>query len=131
LCLGTQLITHFIFVIHNGIVFFQLQRLCGRRAKRQQQDMQLIEVSGDAIMPDPSEWLTKQMTQEQDTKTHSHRKKDGPTTQQSRKHQITYLAFQVWIKTGSISSSLVKDNLESCFYLFVASLTILSVAKIV
>lgn len=71
-----------------------LQRLCGRRAKRQQQDMQLIEVSGDAIMPDPNEWLTKQMTQEQDTKTHSHRKNDGPTTQQRRKHQITYLAFQ-------------------------------------
>jgi len=62
--------------------------------------MQLIEVSGDAIMPDPNEWLTKQMTQEQDTKTHSHRKNDGPTTQQRRKHQITYLAFQVWIKTS-------------------------------
>lgn len=71
-----------------------LQRLCGRRAKRQQEDMQLIEVSGDAIMPDPNEWLTKQMTQEQETKTHSHRKNDGPTTQQRRKHQITYLAFQ-------------------------------------
>ncbi|XP_069682465.1 proline-rich protein PRCC [Periplaneta americana] len=73
-----------------------LQRLCGRRAKRQQQEMQLIEVSGDAIMPDPNEWLTKQLTQEQETKihSHSHRKNDGPTTQQRRKHQITYLAFQ-------------------------------------
>ena len=122
-------------MIHNGIVFLQLQRLCGRRAKRQQQDMQLIEVSGDAIMPDPNEWLTKQMTQEQDTKTHSHRKNDGPTTQQRRKHQITYLAFQVWIKTGSDSSSSVKDNVQSCFYLFiyifVVSLTMLSVAQIV
>lgn len=84
-----------------------------------QQDMQLIEVSGDAIMPDPNEWLTKQMTQEQGTKTHSHRKNDGPTTQQRRKHQITYLAFQVWIKTGSDSSILVKDNMESCFCLFI------------
>jgi hypothetical protein len=81
--------------IHNGIVFLQLQHLCGRRAKRQHQDMQLIEVNGDAIMPNPNEWLTKQMTQEQETKTHSHRKNDGPTTQQRRKHQITYLAFQV------------------------------------
>lgn len=73
-----------------------LQRLCGRRLKRQQQDMQLIEVSGATIMPDPKEWLTKQMTQEQETKihSHSHRKNDGPTTQQRRKHQITYLAFQ-------------------------------------
>ncbi|PSN55925.1 hypothetical protein C0J52_00445 [Blattella germanica] len=72
-----------------------LQRLCGRRGKRQQQEMQLIDVSGDAIMPDPKEWLTKQLTQEQ-TKmhSHSHRKNDGPTTQQRRKHQITYLAFQ-------------------------------------
>jgi hypothetical protein len=105
-------------LIQNGIVFLQLQRLCGRRAKREQ-DMQLIEVSGDAIMPDPNEWLTKQMTQEQGTKTHSHRKNDGPTTQQRRKHQITYLAFQVWIKTGSDSSILVKDNTESCFCLFI------------
>ncbi|PNF24107.1 hypothetical protein B7P43_G03242 [Cryptotermes secundus] len=73
-----------------------LQRLCGRRAKRQQQDMQLIEVNGATIMPDPKEWFTKQMTQEQETKihSHSHRKNDGPTTQQRRKHQITYLAFQ-------------------------------------
>jgi hypothetical protein len=72
--------------------------------------MQLIEVSGATIMPDPKEWLTKQMTQEQNTKihSHSHRKNDGPTTQQRRKHQITYLAFQVWIKT------VVKDKVQYC-----------------
>jgi hypothetical protein len=95
-----QLVIQFIHFISTGIAFLQLQRLCGRRATRQQQDMQLIEVSGDAIMPDPKEWLTKQLTQEQQSKihSHSHRKNDGPTTQQRRKHQITYLAFQVWIK---------------------------------
>ncbi|KAJ9591846.1 hypothetical protein L9F63_001663 [Diploptera punctata] len=79
--------------LHTDLV---LQQLCGRRGKRHQQEMQLIDVSGDAIMPDPNEWLTKQLTQEQATKvhSHSHRKNDGPTTQQRRKHQITYLAFQ-------------------------------------
>jgi proline-rich protein PRCC len=88
----------------NRITFLQLQRLCGRRAKRQQQDMQLIDVSGATIMPDPKEWLTKQMTQEQNTKihSHSHRKNDGPTTQQRRKHQITYLAFQVWMDNDKV-----------------------------
>nr|CAD7201843.1 unnamed protein product [Timema douglasi] len=74
-----------------------LQRLCGRRATRGKQAMQIIDVSGDAIMPDPNEWLTKQLTEEQQQKihSHSHRKNEGPTTQQRRKHQITYLAFQV------------------------------------
>nr|CAD7431105.1 unnamed protein product [Timema monikensis] len=73
-----------------------LQRLCGRRATRGKQAMQIIDVSGDAIMPDPNEWLTKQLTEEQQQKSHSHshRKNEGPTTQQRRKHQITYLAFQ-------------------------------------
>nr|CAD7570975.1 unnamed protein product [Timema californicum] len=83
----------------------KLQRLCGRRATRGKQAMQIIDVSGDAIMPDPNEWLTKQLTEEQQQKihSHSHRKNEGPTTQQRRKHQITYLAFQKvqerWIET--------------------------------
>ncbi|CAG2060137.1 unnamed protein product [Timema podura] len=80
----------------NDILLDEEARLCGRRATRDKQAMQIIDVSGDAIMPDPNEWLTKQLTEEQQQKSHSHshRKNEGPTTQQRRKHQITYLAFQ-------------------------------------
>ncbi|XP_063238750.1 proline-rich protein PRCC [Bacillus rossius redtenbacheri] len=71
-----------------------MQRLCGRRAARDRAGVQLIEVSGDALMPDPKEWLTKQLTEERQVRSHGHRRDDGPTSQQKRKHQITYLAFQ-------------------------------------
>lgn len=74
----------------------KLQQLCGRRDRQKSgTSLQVIDVSGDAIMPDAREWLTKQLTEEKNTNIQSHKKKDGPTTQQRRKHQITYLAFQV------------------------------------
>lgn len=71
-----------------------LQQLCGRRERQKNAEFQVIDVSGDAILPDAREWMTKQLTEEQNTNIQSHKKKDGPTTQQRRKHQITYLAFQ-------------------------------------
>lgn len=64
--------------------------------------MQLIDVSGDAIMPDSREWLTKQLTEEKSNFVQSHKRKDGPTSQQRRKHQITYLAFQVFVKLNNL-----------------------------
>uniref|UniRef100_A0A1B6EYH8 Proline-rich protein PRCC n=1 Tax=Cuerna arida TaxID=1464854 RepID=A0A1B6EYH8_9HEMI len=72
-----------------------MQQLCGRRdrLKMQAQEVSVIDVSGDAIMPDSRDWLTKQLTEETSHRP-SHKRKDGPTTQQKRKHQITYLAFQ-------------------------------------
>ncbi|RZF44701.1 hypothetical protein LSTR_LSTR000653 [Laodelphax striatellus] len=72
-----------------------LQQLCGRKERQKgAANIQLIDVSGDEILPDSREWLTKQLTEEQTTVKQRHNKKDGPTTQQRRKHQITYLAFQ-------------------------------------
>ncbi|XP_046403916.1 proline-rich protein PRCC [Ischnura elegans] len=71
-----------------------INRLCGRRGREEIIEAQVIDVSGAMHLPDPKEWLTKQFTEEQETRSHSHRKRDGPTTQQRRKHQITYLAFQ-------------------------------------
>ncbi|XP_071440624.1 proline-rich protein PRCC [Hetaerina americana] len=71
-----------------------IHRLCGRRGRDEIIDAQVIDVCGETHLPDPKEWLTKQFTEEQETRSHSHRKRDGPTTQQRRKHQITYLAFQ-------------------------------------
>lgn len=74
-----------------------LQQLCGKRDRHKfkTENVELIEISGDSIMPDSREWLTKQLTEENQYVTaQSHKKKDGPTSQQKRKHQITYLAFQ-------------------------------------
>ncbi|XP_054278936.1 proline-rich protein PRCC-like [Macrosteles quadrilineatus] len=70
-----------------------MQQLCGRRDRIKMQEVNLIDVSGDKIMPDSREWLTKQLTEEVVHRP-SHKRKDGPTSQQKRKHQITYLAYQ-------------------------------------
>ncbi|XP_039276917.1 proline-rich protein PRCC [Nilaparvata lugens] len=77
-----------------------LEQLCGRKERQKgAANIQLIDVSGDQILPDSREWLTKQLTEEQSqshsqSQQRSKRNKDGPTSQQKRKHQITYLAFQ-------------------------------------
>lgn len=71
-----------------------LQKLCGRK-DRQQHQVEVIDVSGAELLPDPKEWLTKQLTEEKALPSRGFgRRHDGPTSQQRRKHQITYLAFQ-------------------------------------
>ncbi|KAF4528344.1 hypothetical protein B566_EDAN006599 [Ephemera danica] len=68
-----------------------LRQLCGRRAQRGGEEVNIIELHGDNMMPDPKEWMLKQMTEEQES--HAH-KSSQPSSAHRRKHQITYLAFQ-------------------------------------
>ena len=75
-------------------------------------------------MPDSREWLTKQLTEEsQYTSAQSHKKKDGPTSQQKRKHQITYLAFQV-ICIVTTNSIICVALFSSGCYIFVYFITL-------
>lgn len=67
-----------------------IKKLCGRKG-RNREEIQIVDVSGDSIMPDQREWLTKQLTEEQ-PRSSSKSKLFGPSSQQKRKHQITYLA---------------------------------------
>ncbi|KAH3833282.1 hypothetical protein DPMN_106588 [Dreissena polymorpha] len=65
-------------------------RLQGKQ-KRGREEINIIDVNADDFT-DPSE-ITKHLTEEQSYQ--SHRKKDDqPSSQQRRKHQIGYLAFQ-------------------------------------
>jgi proline-rich protein PRCC len=78
------------------------------------EEINLIDVNADDFT-DPSE-ITKHLTEEQTYQ--SHRKKDKEITgQQKRKHQITYLAFQVtvWLIYCILFSTCNKWN----FCLFV------------
>ncbi len=70
---------------------FQFMRLQGKKAKLD--GIQLIDVHADD-MTSPEE-LTKNLTQETELHSHSKKNKDLPSSQQKRKHQITYLAFKV------------------------------------
>lgn len=57
--------------------------------------MNIIDVNADDQLTNKNEWLMKSITEEN---TYRPKKKHGnPTQQQKRKHQITYLAFQVCI----------------------------------
>ena len=75
------------------LVFQQLLRLQGKRLSGRE-EINIIDVCADDRL-DPSE-LTKNITEETDMMSHSKKKnKDLPSSQQKRKHQITYLAFKV------------------------------------
>ncbi|KAK3917671.1 Proline-rich protein PRCC [Frankliniella fusca] len=72
-----------------------IKKLCGRKG-RNREEIQILDVSSNDIMPNQREWLTKQLTEEQPR--HSSKSKlFGPSSQQKRKHQITYLAHIVSI----------------------------------
>ncbi|KAL1116150.1 hypothetical protein AAG570_005645 [Ranatra chinensis] len=76
-----------------------ISALCGgnpnRRAANLQSTVEVIDVDQSSLVADPKEWLTKELSREQTVKSHRRNRKDTePTSQQRRKHQITYLAFQ-------------------------------------
>ena len=69
-------------------------RLQGKK-QRGKETIDIIDVHTDDQKVSEIE-LTKNLTEEVDPAAYAHRKKgEGPSGQQKRKHQITYLAFQV------------------------------------
>ncbi len=70
-------------------------KILGKK-QRGKESINIIDVNADDAL-DPSE-LMKHITEETGLDRKSHNKKlnkDMPSSQQKRKHQITYLAFQV------------------------------------
>lgn len=69
-----------------------LLKLQGKR-KHKQEEINIIDVSQDDQKAETEEWLMKSLSEEKAS--HGHRfRSHAPTSQQRRKHQITYLAFQ-------------------------------------
>lgn len=60
--------------------------------KRKGEELVVREVDASSLLPDATEW-TKHLSEETAYRP-SHKKHEGPTSQQKRKHHITYLAFQ-------------------------------------
>ncbi len=61
--------------------------------KRGREEINIIDVHGDDQISQVD--LMKHMTEEKDTRSFSKKRKDLPSSQQRRKHQITYLAHEV------------------------------------
>jgi proline-rich protein PRCC len=59
---------------------------------RGKESINIVDVNADDFISTVD--VHKSMTEEQPARM-SHKKGDGPTSQQKRKHQITYLAHQV------------------------------------
>lgn len=69
----------------------KLQKLTGRRNRRE--EINIVDVNADEQVGNAAEMVVKYGTEEE-THRPSRKKKDMPTAQQRRKHQISYLAFQ-------------------------------------
>lgn len=71
-------------------------KLCGTRAKRRKEDIQIVDVNQQEVLNDAREWLLKGLMDDTSKRQSSSKKRGNePTSQQRRKHQITYLAHQV------------------------------------
>lgn len=70
---------------------FQFLRLQGKN-QRGKEEIHFIDVNADDFISTAD--YQKALSEETEYRS-SHKKKDGPTSQQKRKHHITYLAHQV------------------------------------
>ncbi|XP_063394748.1 proline-rich protein PRCC isoform X1 [Cydia fagiglandana] len=72
-----------------------IMKLCGARGKRKREDIQIVDVNQSEVLADAREWLAKGLTDDTSKRVSSSKRKGNePTSQQKRKHQITYLAHQ-------------------------------------
>lgn len=72
-----------------------IMKLCGARGKRKREDIEIVDVNQSEVLADAREWLAKGLTDDTSKRVSSSKRKGNePTSQQKRKHQITYLAHQ-------------------------------------
>lgn len=70
-----------------------MQALCGSRSRRGQEPINIIDISGDQVMPDRDEWMRTQLTASTEYQPRGLVDQE-PGAGTKRKHQITYLAHQ-------------------------------------
>ncbi|XP_012542487.1 proline-rich protein PRCC [Monomorium pharaonis] len=72
-----------------------IEYLCGKRGvkRKELEEADIIEISGEDIKPDEREWLVKALTEETVHRPVS-MQSGGMSSQSKKKHQITYLAHQ-------------------------------------
>lgn len=84
-----------------SVPLLQFLRLAGKK-HRNKEEINFIDVKADDQM-DPSE-VMKNLTQERPTSSSQGKEKKTFSSEQKRKHQITYLAFKVCTLLGLLSS---------------------------
>lgn len=80
-----------------------MQALCGSRSRRGQEPINIIDISGDQVMPDRDEWMRTQLTASTEYQPRGLVDQE-PGAGTKRKHQITYLAHQAKANEAELQS---------------------------
>ncbi|XP_026319868.1 proline-rich protein PRCC [Hyposmocoma kahamanoa] len=83
---------------NNGAIVLDdeaIRQLCGARGKRKREEIQIVDVNQQEVLAEARELLMKGLMDDTTKRVSSSKKKGNePTSQQRRKHQITYLAHK-------------------------------------
>ncbi|XP_024863478.1 proline-rich protein PRCC [Kryptolebias marmoratus] len=86
-------------------------RLQGKR-NRGKEEVKFLEIKGDDQLSGNQQWMTKNISEEKQTRqSYSKRKGEQPTGQQRRKHQITYLIHQAKERELELKNSWAENRL--------------------
>ncbi|KAM6899470.1 proline-rich protein PRCC [Xenentodon cancila] len=86
-------------------------RLQGKR-NRGKEEVKFLDIKGDDQLSGNQQWMTKNMTEEKQTRqSFSKKRGEQPTGQQRRKHQITYLIHQAKERELELKNSWAENKL--------------------
>ncbi|XP_063827421.1 proline-rich protein PRCC [Ostrinia nubilalis] len=87
-------------------------KLCGTRGKRKREEIQIVDVNQKEVLADAREWLLKGLMDDTTKRVSaSKRRGDEPTSQQRRKHQITYLAHQAKANEAELQNQWANNRM--------------------
>lgn len=86
-------------------------RLQGKR-NRGKEEVKFLEIKGDDQLSGNQQWMTKNMSEEKQTRqSFSKKRGEQPTGQQRRKHQITYLIHQAKERELDLKNSWAENKM--------------------
>ncbi|CAH2102974.1 unnamed protein product [Euphydryas editha] len=87
-------------------------KLCGSRGKRKREEIQIVDINQQEVLSEARQMLLKGLMDDT-SKRQSASKKRGhePTSQQRRKHQITYLAHQAKANEAELQNQWANNRM--------------------
>ncbi|CAH0405588.1 unnamed protein product [Chilo suppressalis] len=88
-------------------------KLCGTRGKRKREEIQIVNINQKEVLADAKDWLLKGLMDDTSKRMSvSKRRGDEPTSQQKRKHQITYLAHQAKANEAELQNQWANNRVS-------------------
>ncbi|KAJ8735245.1 hypothetical protein PYW07_006865 [Mythimna separata] len=90
-----------------------IMKLVGARGKRKREEIQIVNVNQAEVLADAREMLMKGLMDDTTQRVSASKKKGNePTTQQRRKHQITYLAYQAKANEAELQNQWANNRMS-------------------